>query len=181
MRQNPIRRRRKRTSSGSRSIATGRCRHLDGVQRRPRHEVKTGPRPSPGLRVPDPIAERDRRTDSPEGYAGNPGDGRRARCVDARTVGRGQSTATPTGGRCVEDRCARRGQGRPGHSGVNPRQLRLNYWTKGSPSTRRLASKLFWSIVLDLSIAILGRGVGTTPPFRWIAFQIGRGTISART
>jgi len=35
-------------------------RDLDRIQGRPRHQVKADPRPSPGLRLPDDVAERDR-------------------------------------------------------------------------------------------------------------------------
>jgi hypothetical protein len=41
-------------------------RHLDRVQRRPRHEIKTDLRPSPGLRLPNDVPERNRRTDPPK-------------------------------------------------------------------------------------------------------------------
>jgi hypothetical protein len=34
--------------------------YLDRIQGRPRHQVKADPRPSPGLRLPDDVAERDR-------------------------------------------------------------------------------------------------------------------------
>jgi hypothetical protein len=49
------------------------------------------PRPSPGLRLPDNRAERDRRADPSESDAGDPDDGRGMRRLDARAMGRGES------------------------------------------------------------------------------------------
>jgi hypothetical protein len=38
---------------------------------RPWHQVEADPRPSPGLRLPDDVAERNRRTDPSKGHAGD--------------------------------------------------------------------------------------------------------------
>ena len=86
--------------------------HLDRVQRRPRHEVKTDPRPSLRLRLPNDRAERCRRADPSEGHADDLDDRRRARCLDARAVGGSQSAAEAVTGRCVEDGDAGGRQGR---------------------------------------------------------------------
>jgi hypothetical protein len=43
---------------------------LDRVQGRPRDEIQAGPRPSPGLRLPDDGAERRRRADPTQGPGG---------------------------------------------------------------------------------------------------------------
>ena len=45
------------------------------------------PGPPPGLRLSDDGTERDRRTDTPQGDAGDPDDRGRARRLDARSVG----------------------------------------------------------------------------------------------
>src|ERR1700738_470796 len=68
-------------------------RHLDRVQGRSRHQIQAGPRPSPGLWLPDDVTECHRRAYPSEGYAGDPDDRRRARRVDARAVGRSQGLA----------------------------------------------------------------------------------------
>jgi putative SOS response-associated peptidase YedK len=61
--------------------------YLDGIQRRPRHQVQTDPRSTPRQRLPDDLAERHRRADPSQGDAGDPHDGRGARSLDARTLG----------------------------------------------------------------------------------------------
>jgi len=71
-------------------------------------------RPSRRLRLPDDGAERDRRAHPPEGHAGNSDDGRRARRLDARAVGRGEGAAAALARRRIAYRCTRRRQGRRG-------------------------------------------------------------------
>ena len=61
--------------------------HLDRVQRRARHKVEAHPRPAPGLRLPDDGAERRRRADPSQGYAGDPDDRRGTRRLDASALG----------------------------------------------------------------------------------------------
>lgn len=48
------------------------------------------------------------------GHASDPRDGRGARRLEARAVGRGEGTAAAIARRRAEDRCARRIQGRSG-------------------------------------------------------------------
>jgi hypothetical protein len=43
-------------------------------QGRPRDKIQADPRTSSGLRFPDDVAERDRRTDPSQGHAGDPDD-----------------------------------------------------------------------------------------------------------
>jgi hypothetical protein len=89
------------------------------------------PAPASGLRLPDDGAKRGRRTDPSEGDAGDPHDCGRMRCLDARAVGRSESAAAAVARRCIEDRGARRRQGRSGGS--------ANRATTGShPGVRRL-------------------------------------------
>jgi len=64
--------------------------------------------PSPRLlRLPDDGTERGGRADTPEGNAGDPDDGRGARCLDACAVEWGESAAAAVAGRCAEDGRAR--------------------------------------------------------------------------
>ena len=70
-----------------RSAALRLRRHLDRIQGRPRHQIKTDPGAASGLWLPDDRAERGRRTDPSQGDAGDPDDRRRARRLDARAVG----------------------------------------------------------------------------------------------
>jgi hypothetical protein len=74
---------------GSRSMMIGNCSpslDMDRVQRRTRHQVKTNPRASPGLRLPDDRAEWRRCADPSEGDAGPLDDRRRAGRVDGCTI-----------------------------------------------------------------------------------------------
>ena len=55
--------------------------------------------PSPRLlRLPDDLAERDRRADPSEGDAGDPDDRRGARRLDMRVLGRGEAAAAAAAG-----------------------------------------------------------------------------------
>jgi hypothetical protein len=92
--------------------------YLDRVQGRPRHQVKADPRPSPGLRLPDDVAERNSRTDPPKGHAGDPDDARGMRHLDARAMGRGESAAAAVAGCRPDDCCAWCRQGGPRGSGM---------------------------------------------------------------
>jgi hypothetical protein len=71
--------------------------HLDRVQRRPRHEVKTDPWPSPRLRLrlPDDVAQRSSRADSREGHAGDPDNAGRMRRMDAHAMEQGHGLQRP--------------------------------------------------------------------------------------
>jgi hypothetical protein len=81
------------------------------------------PRTASRLRLPDDSAERDRRTDSPEGYARDPDDAGRMQRMDARALGRGQGIATTATRRGVKDRSAWGGQGGRGVSGLILRRV----------------------------------------------------------
>jgi hypothetical protein len=61
--------------------------YLDRIQGRPWHQVQTDPRPSPGLRLSDNGAERDRRADTLQSHAGDPDDAGGMRRLDARAMG----------------------------------------------------------------------------------------------
>jgi hypothetical protein len=74
-----------RTQRGSAAVRVRR--HLDRIQGRPGHQIETGPRTSPRVRLPDDGAECHRRADPFKGDAGDLDDGRRARCLDARAMG----------------------------------------------------------------------------------------------
>src|SRR6266851_854746 len=76
------------------------------------------PRPSLGLRLPDDVAECDSRADPSQGDAGDPNDGRRARRLDARVMGRSQGAATTVAGCRPDDSCAGCRQGGPRGSGM---------------------------------------------------------------
>jgi hypothetical protein len=67
--------------------------HLDRIQGRPWYQVHADTGTAQCLRLPDDIAERGGRADPPEGDASDPNHQRRARRLDARTVGRGQGAA----------------------------------------------------------------------------------------
>src|SRR3984893_6489799 len=79
------------------------------------------PGPPPGLRLSDDGTERDRRTDTPQGDAGDPDDRGRARRLDARAVGRSDSAATAIAGPGAYDRLSWRRQGRSGSRVIEER------------------------------------------------------------
>jgi hypothetical protein len=77
------------------------CRYLDHVQRRPRHQVEADPGPSPRLWFSHDGIQRSCRADPPQGDAGDPDHGRRARRMDARPPGTRQRSCS---GRCPTTR-----------------------------------------------------------------------------
>ena len=60
---------------------------MDQVQGRQGHQVEPHFRPASRLWLPDDGTERSGRADPPEGHAGDPDHGRRARRLDARAMG----------------------------------------------------------------------------------------------
>src|SRR6266849_10735245 len=62
-------------------------RYLDRIRRRSRHEVQAAPRATRRLRLPHDVAEYDRRADTSQSNAGDPGNARGMRCLDARAMG----------------------------------------------------------------------------------------------